>query len=228
MPKLKTHSMTTLSGGIKNLFGTIPGLQKPEMHYRFPDIDDFCGMLLELAQVVKPNITIIDGITAMEGNGPNGGDPRHLGVTLASRNIFAQDYIAAGLMGISPESVPMIRLAQERGLFSPDDIGLAGDNFSPAQPPFKLPDAADIDFLTGFPDFLRRPLKKIMDGILRPMPKLNKSKCVGCGKCAESCPPQIIKLENGKAHFQKKGCISCFCCQEMCPAHAIDVKRNVK
>ena len=60
-----------------------------------------------------------------------------------------------------------------------------------------------------------------------------KSKCIGCGKCAESCPPQIIRIVDApasskykkQAKFQKKGCISCFCCQEMCPMKAISVKR---
>lgn len=78
--KLKTHAMTGYSGGIKNLFGTIPGLEKPQMHYRWPDIRDFSRMLLELAQTVNPQLTIIDAIDAMEGNGPTGGTshPLHL------------------------------------------------------------------------------------------------------------------------------------------------------
>ena len=71
--KLKTHAMTGYSGGIKNLFGTIPGLEKPQMHYRWPEIEDFSNMLLELAQTVAPQLTVIDAIDAMEGNGPTGG-----------------------------------------------------------------------------------------------------------------------------------------------------------
>ena len=73
LPKLKTHAMTGYSGGIKNLFGSIPGLQKPQLHYRFPAIEDFSNMLLELSLVVHPQLTIIDAIDAMEGNGPTGG-----------------------------------------------------------------------------------------------------------------------------------------------------------
>ena len=62
--------MTTLSAGIKNLFGTIPGLQKPEMHYTYPDKATFSGMLVDLAETVAPTLTVLDGIEAMEGDGP--------------------------------------------------------------------------------------------------------------------------------------------------------------
>ena len=55
--------------------------------------------------------------------------------------------------------------------------------------------------------------------------KIDKTKCIGCGKCAESCPQKIINIKNKKAHFPRKNCISCFCCQEMCPVKAISVKR---
>ena len=84
--KLKTHAMTGYSGGIKNLFGTIPGLEKPQMHYRWPEIEDFSNMLLELAQTVAPQLTVIDAIDAMEGNGPTGGTSHPLHMLLAARH----------------------------------------------------------------------------------------------------------------------------------------------
>ena len=59
--KLKTHCMTGLSGGVKNLFGCIPGLQKPQLHYRYQNRDDFCSMLVDLAQTVAPVLTVMDG-----------------------------------------------------------------------------------------------------------------------------------------------------------------------
>ena len=61
--------------------------------------------------------------------------------------------------------------------------------------------------------------------LMKSYPQLDRDVCVGCGKCAESCPAHVIKVENGKAKFRKKGCISCFCCQEMCPVKAISVKK---
>lgn len=226
--KLKTHAMTTLSAGIKNLFGTIPGLQKPEMHYRFPLIEDFSSMLLALAQTVKPQFTILDAVDAMEGNGPSGGTPRHMGLTLASRDVFSQDYYAASLMGIAPLSVPMLQLAKEQGLIRPDEIQVMGDSVLQASPPFALPDAKSLNFMGYVPAFLKKPAFSLADRVLRPVPKVDKKKCIGCGKCAESCPPGVIAFQNKKAVPKRKGCISCFCCQEMCPVHAIEVKRMIK
>ncbi|MEG0693476.1 MAG: DUF362 domain-containing protein, partial [Oscillospiraceae bacterium] len=83
--KLKTHAMTTLSGGVKNLFGTVPGLMKPEFHWRFPEKDNFCNMLLDLCSTVNPDVTFIDAIVSMEGNGPSGGTSKNTNMILASR-----------------------------------------------------------------------------------------------------------------------------------------------
>ena len=226
--KLKTHGMTMLSAGIKNLFGSIPGLQKPEMHYRHPELDAFSNMLCELAKFVNPVITILDAIDCMEGNGPTGGTVKHMGLTLAARNVFEQDAYASSLMGLAPENVAMLRIAKERGWYDPAALELIGDAAQPADPPFILPDSAGVDFAGKLPGFMQGPASKFLKKVFHTVPKLNKSKCVGCGKCAESCPTHIIKIENGKAQFTAKGCISCFCCQEMCPAHAIDVRRMLR
>lgn len=78
LPKVKTHGMTVVSLGIKNLFGVIPGLEKPAIHCRYPGWEEFAGMLLDLASLVRPSVTLVDGVTAMEGDGPAGGDPREL------------------------------------------------------------------------------------------------------------------------------------------------------
>lgn len=226
--KLKTHTMTTLSAGIKNLFGCIPGLQKPEMHYRYPDVNDFSQMLVELSLTVAPQLTFIDAVDGMEGNGPNAGTTRHMGLTFASRDMYTQDCIAAALIGIDPLSVPMLRIALDRGLADPDSAELVGDGSESAATPFRMPDSVTFDFMARFPTFLQKPLNMTVGRILKALPSLDSSKCIGCGRCAESCPPQIIRIENGKAKFTAKGCISCFCCQEMCPAKAITIKRSIK
>ena len=223
--KLKTHAMTGYSGGIKNLFGTIPGLEKPQMHYRWPDIRDFSRMLLELAQTVNPQLTIIDAIDAMEGNGPTGGTSHPLHLLFAARDFYTQDYFAAGLMKLDPMEIEMIKQAVECGLANPDEMELTGDLIPDDLTPFLVPDAKKLDFTGALPGFLQKPFAFFARKLFKSYPQLNEELCVGCGKCAESCPAHIIKIENKKAKFKKKGCISCFCCQEMCPMKAISVKK---
>lgn len=223
--KLKTHCMTGYSGGIKNLFGTIPGLEKPQMHYRWPQIEDFSRMLLELAQTVSPQLTVIDAIDAMEGNGPTGGVSHPLHMILAARDFYTQDYFAAKLMGLDPNDIVMIRQAVELGLAHPDDINLSGDPVPQDLTPFQKPDTTSLDFTGNIPGFLRKPFTFLATRLLKSYPQLQPDLCVGCGKCAESCPPQVIEIKNGKAKFRRRGCISCFCCQEMCPKKAIHVRK---
>lgn len=223
--KLKTHAMTGYSGGIKNLFGTIPGLEKPQMHYLWPDIKDFSRMLLELAQTVNPQVTVIDAIDAMEGNGPTGGTSHPLHLLFASKDFYTQDYFAAGLMGLDPMKIEMISQAVEAGLAKPDEMKLIGDPIPEELTPFQVPDTKKLDFSSFLPGFLGKAFAKIAAKILKSYPQVDESICVGCGKCAESCPAHIIEIKNRKAKFRKKGCISCFCCQEMCPVKAISVKK---
>lgn len=223
--KLKTHAMTGLSAGIKNLFGVIPGLEKPQLHYLWPNIEDFSNMLLEIAQIVKPNLTIIDAIDAMEGNGPTGGTSHPLGLLFGSTDMYTQDYYAASVMKLDPMNIVMLRQAVEKGLANPEQIILKGDNLPENLTPFKIPDSMSLDFSTMLPGPFGKLFSKFAGKILKSYPKLEKEKCVGCGKCAESCPQKIIKIKNKKAVFPKKGCISCFCCQEMCPLKAISVKK---
>lgn len=223
--KLKTHAMTKYSGGIKNLFGTIPGLEKPQLHYRWPDIEDFSQMLLEIAQVVKPQLTICDAIDAMEGNGPTGGTSHPLSMLLAARDFYTQDCFAAKLMGLDPMDIVMLRRAVEQGLAVPRELTLVGDPVPDDLTPFLVPDTGRLDFADALPGFLRKPFISMANKLFKSYPKVDRELCVGCGKCAESCPAHIIRIDNKTARFKKKGCISCFCCQEMCPVKAISVKK---
>ncbi len=225
LPKLKTHAMTALSAGIKNLFGCIPGLQKPQMHYRWPDLKDFSNMLLELAQTVNPDLVIMDAVTGMEGNGPTGGTPRNLGLLLASKDMYTLDWFGASCIGIDPDSVAMLHLAKEKGLVHADTLQLIGDALPKHLPVFEQPDTKRLDFGSKIPSLIRKPVLAVMKQLLKSYPQVDTAKCIGCGKCMESCPPHIITLRNQKAHFPRKGCISCFCCQEMCPVKAISVKK---
>jgi len=217
--KLKTHGLTTMTAGVKNLFGCIPGIQKPEWHCKRPTLPGFSEMLIDLCETVQPALTFVDAIDCMEGNGPGGGDKRHVGMTLCSRSPYAADEAGAELMGLAPLSAPVIAAARAHSLPG-EEIVYTGDPLQPVSPPFRLPDA-----VVGKEKlFTFNGLFHLFCGRGRKYPRVIKTNCVGCGKCAESCPMHLIEIRDRKAVIRRKGCISCFCCQEMCPAHAIEAK----
>ena len=220
LPKVKTHGMTVVSLGVKNLFGVVPGLEKPAIHCRYPGWEEFAGMLLDLADLIAPAVTLVDGVLAMEGDGPSGGTPRQLGYTFASRDVFALDrFLAEAVMGLEPEEIPLLRQAKERGWGSEAPV-LIGDALEKI-PPFARPRTQSADFTGYLPGFLRAPVRGAMSRIFRHRPKTLREKCIGCGRCAESCPQKIITIAGGKAKIAPRGCISCYCCQEMCPVQAV-------
>lgn len=223
--KLKTHCMTGYSGAVKNLFGVVPGLTKPEFHYRFPDKAAFGGMLVDLCETIRPVISFIDGIVGMEGDGPTGGSPRPMGLTAASRNPHALDLVCSRLIGMAPDDIPTLRDAISRGL-CPDDIRripLLGDRAERFLCNFAKPQSQTTDFMRNLrvPAFIRLPLTRLMT----PRPAIRTARCVGCGKCAESCPRHTISIRDHKAVIDYGQCIRCFCCHEMCPQRAIDIRR---
>ena len=222
--KLKTHAMMNFSGAVKNLFGSVPGLMKPEFHYRYQDAAMFGEMIVDLCETIKPAVSFLDGIVGMEGDGPTGGSPRFAGVTLSSRNPHALDLLAAEIAGFKAEEVPTLKAAVNRGLCpgSPEQLDVAGDDYKRfILKNFKKPRSKGLDFVEKLPPFLRKP----MDRLLTPRPAIRESTCAGCGKCAESCPEKAISVRNGKASIDSSRCIRCFCCHEMCPIKSIDIRR---
>ena len=226
--KLKSHSLTGLSCSTKNLFGLIPGVEKFEMHSNFPKIEDFSEMLVDLASYVmkeKTFVAICDGILSMEGNGPSHGTPIKTDLILVSQSTFDLDIVAERMIGAEGE-VEHLNAASRRGLVerSADKINVVGCTDYPTFD-FKKPDASAGFILKKLPNIAGGKLA----GLFETKPKIT-DKCVGCGKCAESCPKHTITIE--KRHGKKRAvihrdkCIRCYCCQELCPIGAVGVKQN--
>ena len=227
--KLKTHGMMGMSGAAKNLFGVVPGLTKPEYHYRYPDHADFARMLVDLDDYVAPAFSVCDAIEGMEGNGPTGGTPRHIGCVMVSPSPHKLDLLSARIIGLSPEEVPTLMAAKERGYLpnTAEELHVAGD-----VTPFLLSDFQNVGqerkrlFCAEDYHGLKRVAWSVAEKVLAARPDVHKDMCVGCGKCRNMCPAGAIVLENGKATIHRSRCIRCFCCQEFCPMSAIKVKRS--
>lgn len=223
--KLKSHGMLSLSAATKNLFGAIPGIIKPEYHYRYPDPMDFADMLIDLNEFFLPKLYLVDAVQTMEGNGPTAGTPKYMGALLAGTNPHKIDLLCAKLIGLEAKNVPTLRAAQERGLTpaSAEELEISGDAEE-----FVCKDFVTVQKGTGT-DFGAQKGKLLgaaAKTVLRARPKLKRSRCVGCGVCRDTCPAHAIVIEKGKAKIDRRACIRCFCCQEFCPKGAMRVHRT--
>lgn len=223
--KLKTHGMMLFTGAVKNMFGAVPGLAKGEYHFNMPRIEDFSDMLVDICALIGPAISIIDGVTGMEGKGPSSGRPVHTGLVLASESPYALDYATTVLVGIRPEKVPTISRAAERGFFSegPEGLDLVGDiNSLYRVKNYHKPAIMSASFTKGkYPAFIEHMANRAM----QPKPVFLHHLCTGCGDCITNCPAGAIEMTGGRPVLKPGECIRCFCCQELCYQKAVDIHR---
>lgn len=233
LSKMKTHALERITGAVKNSYGFVYGLHKAKGHTQYPSADSFARMLVDLNQLVKPALYVMDGIVAMEGNGPGSGDPVSMNVLLMSKDPVALDSVFCHLVYLKPEKVPTNYHGEKMGLgtWKEEEISLL------------LPDGKEISLKEarkryGNPDF-RVDRTKVRKNVWTKMaralnlfqkkPYIDPSLCVSCGICVKSCPVEgkAVDFKNGRdvpPVYDYRKCIRCFCCQEMCPKKAIKVK----
>jgi len=224
--KLKTHALTRITGAIKNTFGCIPGARKAEYHSVLPTATLFSKMLVDLNRLLHPRLFIMDGIRAMEGNGPRNGDPRQMNVLLFSDDPVALDATVCRMINLDPGLVETVRYGEEFGLGTASDIKYVGEKIETFDSPDFLVNRRPAKTTTGTSflstNFMRR--------YSAPRPTIDAEKCTRCGQCVKVCPAEPKALswtEAGKdapPEYDYSKCIRCYCCQEMCPFEAIDVK----
>jgi uncharacterized protein (DUF362 family)/Pyruvate/2-oxoacid:ferredoxin oxidoreductase delta subunit len=213
LAKLKTHTMMLLTLAVKNLFGCVIGYRKPEWHMRAGvDRQLFATLLARICLTLNPTFNLLDGILALEGNGPGrGGTPRPLGVLLAGNDPFAVDGAVCRMIGLDPLASPILKAASALGR-PPAEPKIDGE--LPAIRDFRLPDLSSVVYgparLQGFfrRQLLRRP---VCDGAL----------CRSCGDCWKICPAKAITPEERGLRFAYDRCIRCYCCVEVCPCGAL-------
>lgn len=219
MPKLKTHTLTGLTGAVKVAFGAVPSPLKTEYHMRLPKVGDFSQALLDICSLVNPCLTVMDAVVGMEGEGPSAGDPQPIGAVLASADSLACDVAAAALVGLDPLAVSTTHAAVKLGLTSGrlTDVELVGDPLSELRVSSFKPASTWLatnrvsEFLLG-----------IYGRVAGPRPVMD-SRCNGCRTCLRNCPPQAITMVDKRPVVDYGKCIRCFCCQELCPQQAVTI-----
>ncbi len=217
LAKLKTHTQMMMTLGVKNLFGCIVGLKKPEWHMRTGvDRQMFGRLIVSIYEAVGPAYTILDGILAMEGQGPGrSGTPRELGLLMGGKNAHAVDHVACLQVGLDPGTLETQRNAREMRVYDgrvhiDGDLNILDD--------FQFP---ELGSLTMGPDYLGRFMRKFV--IQQPV--ADNQACKLCGECWKYCPAKAISYTDRGISFNTDTCIRCYCCLEVCPHAAIRAKK---
>jgi uncharacterized protein (DUF362 family)/Pyruvate/2-oxoacid:ferredoxin oxidoreductase delta subunit len=224
--KLKTHGLTLYTGAVKNMFGAVPGFHKAHFHKECPNAVDFAQSIVDVFEITKPKLNIIDAVYGMEGNGPNDGEPRKLGVIIASTDAVAADAVGSYLIGFKPSQIETTKAAFKRKLGEDrlEDIEIIGA---------QLNDVRQADWkhaanLSKLIEWLPEPLYKMAAGWVTVNPSIDQSKCTQCQVCVNNCPVKTIHYDrhHKKVHIDLKDCIHCFCCHELCEFKAIKLEKS--
>jgi uncharacterized protein (DUF362 family)/Pyruvate/2-oxoacid:ferredoxin oxidoreductase delta subunit len=222
LPKMKTHGLTRMSGAVKNMFGSIPGLTKSWMHARLSEEFSFSRMLIDLNRFLAPALSIMDAVYGMEGNGPRNGRPVHTGLLLFSTDAVALDATASRIMGIDPEELYFLTYAENIGFgrVKEESIEILGaPPERPAGRGYALHPTAHV--------FANAPFQKLFRRLLVPRPVIKAGRCTRCLQCVRICPvePKAIAAADGRPpRYDYRRCIRCYCCQETCPEGAVRVR----
>lgn len=223
IPKMKTHNLMTITGAIKNSFGLAVGLYKTDCHAKAPKPKEFAKFVVDVFECAPPRLIIMDGIVAMEGEGPAAGELRNAGLILVSDDAVACDAVFSHLVGLSPLVIHTTSEAYKRNIGQADlsKIEILGERLENAVlKDFKLPKTS---IYLRIPE----PILKLIGKSVKFWPLIDDAICTKCELCAKSCPTNCITINKEVSKIDYKKCISCFCCFEVCPYKAISIKRSL-
>ena len=228
LPKLKTHAQMGFTCALKNQFGLIVGTEKSLWHYRLQDRDWLAALMVDINQLARPALAIVDAVVGMEGAGPSGGSPRAIGALVAGADLTAVDAVCCDLVGIDPGSLPLMRAARRVGYGVGDlaRIELHGTPLAELRVPDYQPPPRTHSVLDILP--LPKRLAVGVRRILTARPEIDPALCVHCNACKNGCPvrPPAIDPERGNGGVDQGTCIRCYCCHEFCPVKAIHLRRS--
>ncbi len=223
IPKFKTHSITVITAAVKNMFGSVIGLYKAQCHSRAPRGEDFSRIMAKVFSIARPHLTVLDGIAAMEGDGPSSGIVRKMNFIMAGRDAVAIDACIAKIIGLEPLDILVTKEAFKMSLGEADlaRIELAGDDINDfITKDFKLPQTTPLKFLP-------KAVVNTVASLIKFRPYIDANLCRRCNLCRVTCPVDCITIEKDYCSIDCKKCIRCLCCHEVCPYKAISIKRNI-
>jgi uncharacterized protein (DUF362 family)/ferredoxin len=208
-----------LSGAIKNMFGTVLGRRKRQLHALFPDIRDFSRALVDIFRLVQPRVSFLDMTTVIEGQGV-APEIQKVGLVLASTDAVALDTVAANAIGYDDLQVWTSIYGQRAGLGcnNINQIAIEGIDWEtfnkkrlrhPAPP--RMGRGSAYDRLTRF----------MNNTVLRPRPSIVREKCTGCGDCLTRCPASAITRSGDVMSIAHNKCADCGCCIKLCEVEAV-------
>jgi ferredoxin len=194
---------------------------KAKYHKMAPDSYGFGQIICDIHKATKIQLHIMDGILAMQGEGPTAGGIYQADKILISEDPLALDAVAAKMVGMDVEDVPILETARKRNLGEGwlKNITLAGDYEQvPRLASFKLPKR-----FRGAKKQNSKILVKVID-FFNTHPRINPNKCKKCNMCVESCPVQAIDKDTKRIDYNT--CIDCMCCHELCMFKAVLGQRH--
>lgn len=228
LAKLKTHTLTYMTGCHKNYFGLIYGLNKAGWHVKANNPADFAiafndlygALLSEFSN--KQILNFSDGILGLELDGPStGGKPKMANAIIASLDAVSVDVIASRIVHLDEEKLILAKEAAKRGIGEIKDITVVGDKVSDFNVYFDEP----TNNVGGKGlSLLRKP---IFRNALLEHPTVDHNKCIRCGECAKICPPHTMQIKPKEyPRLNPTKCIRCWCCAEVCPQNAISKSKR--
>ena len=223
LPKLKTHSAAMFTGAVKNIFGLVPGLKKADYHRIAPSPTDFGHVIASMHKVTAQGLHIMDGIIAMQGEGPTAGTVYNANKILMSTDPLALDTVAAHMIGLTVDDIPILSVARDEGLGESrlSQVALLGDYDTPPKlKGFRLPRYMRRIRLRNY-GFVSSALR-----FLKTRPRINLEKCQHCNMCVESCPVHVIDKATKEIDYTQ--CIECMCCHELCSYQAVELRKDYR
>ncbi len=226
LPKLKTHQYTRMTGAIKNSFGFIPGGEKSRIHMAARTEERFCEALVDIFEIRRPDLFVMDAVEGMEGQGPTAGRPIRSALLLAGTDPVALDATASAVMGIDdPAMIHTTRIAHERGHgeIDLDRIAPAGPPLAEVRRPFRTAGIARAMVYS-----LPGPLHRMAFRQLRSYTsiRVDEERCVKCASCKKGCPADAIRMDP-YPEVDEAACIKCYCCHELCAEKALYLKQSL-